>query len=105
VPNTSRSMDIRSEYSRIESTPRTRGVRRGIITARLANAQPRTSQRAIGRPARLEDAGHRGAAMLYFAYGSDLDPAEMKAMCPGHHVVGLALLADHRLGFPLYSHQ
>ena len=39
--------------------------------------------------------------MLYFAYGSDLDPAEMKAMCPEQHVVGLAVLPDHRLAFPL----
>lgn len=43
--------------------------------------------------------------MHYFAYGSDLDPNEMKAMCPGHRVVGLAMIPDHRLGFPLYSHQ
>ena len=43
--------------------------------------------------------------MLYFAYGSDLDPVEMKAMCPEYRVTGLAVLHDHRLGFPLYSHQ
>jgi hypothetical protein len=43
--------------------------------------------------------------MLYFAYGSNLDPDEMKACCPGHHVVGMAVLHDHRLGFPLYSNQ
>jgi hypothetical protein len=42
--------------------------------------------------------------MLYFAYGSDLDPSEMKAMCPEHRVIGLAVLPDHRLAFPLYSH-
>jgi gamma-glutamylcyclotransferase (GGCT)/AIG2-like uncharacterized protein YtfP len=42
--------------------------------------------------------------MLYFAYGSDLDPAEMNETCPGHQVVGVAVLHDHRLGFPLYSH-
>ena len=41
--------------------------------------------------------------MLYFAYGSDLDPEEMKVCCPGHAVVGLAVLHDHRLAFPLYS--
>ena len=41
--------------------------------------------------------------MFYFAYASNLDPVEMRARCPGHRVVGLAALPDHRLGFPLYS--
>ena len=41
--------------------------------------------------------------MLYFAYASNLDPEAMRARCPGHRVVGLASLADHRLSFPLYS--
>jgi hypothetical protein len=42
--------------------------------------------------------------MLYFAYGSNLDPEQMRARCPGHRVVGLAELRDHRLTFPLTSH-
>ena len=41
--------------------------------------------------------------MLYFAFASNLDPERMRRHCPGHHVVGLAALADHRLGFPRYS--
>ena len=41
--------------------------------------------------------------MLYFAYGSNLDPDQMRERCPGSHVVGLAELPDHRLTFPLYS--
>ncbi|HKQ57587.1 MAG TPA: gamma-glutamylcyclotransferase family protein [Candidatus Eisenbacteria bacterium] len=41
--------------------------------------------------------------MLYFAYGSNLDPEQMRARCPGHQVVGLAILRDHRLTFPLRS--
>jgi gamma-glutamylcyclotransferase (GGCT)/AIG2-like uncharacterized protein YtfP len=41
--------------------------------------------------------------MLYFAYGSNLDPDQMRQRCPGHRVAGLAALQDHRLGFPLYS--
>jgi len=43
--------------------------------------------------------------VLYFAYGSNLDPDQMRDRCPGHGVVGLAVLHDHRLGFPLYSTQ
>src|SRR5262249_47980262 len=43
--------------------------------------------------------------MLYFAYGSHLDPGEMQASCPGHRVVGVAVLHDHRLAFPLYSNR
>jgi gamma-glutamylcyclotransferase (GGCT)/AIG2-like uncharacterized protein YtfP len=41
--------------------------------------------------------------MLYFAYGSNLDPEQMRARCPGHHVVGMASLQDYRLAFPLFS--
>jgi hypothetical protein len=41
--------------------------------------------------------------MLYFAYGSNLDPDQMRRLCPAHQVVGLAALHDHRLFFPLYS--
>jgi len=41
--------------------------------------------------------------MLYFAYGSNLDPEQMKVRSPSHRVVGLAELRDHRLVFPLFS--
>ena len=41
--------------------------------------------------------------MLYFAYASNLDPEIMRTLCPGHSVVGLAALADHKLGFPRFS--
>jgi gamma-glutamylcyclotransferase (GGCT)/AIG2-like uncharacterized protein YtfP len=39
--------------------------------------------------------------MLYFAYGSNLDPDQMRARCPDCRTVGLASLPDHRLTFPL----
>lgn len=42
--------------------------------------------------------------MLYFAYGSNLNPEQMQQRCPGHEVVGMAELRDHRLVFPLTSH-
>jgi len=42
--------------------------------------------------------------MLYFAFGSNLNPDQMARRCPGHVVVGLAALKDHRLAFPLSSH-
>ena len=41
--------------------------------------------------------------MLHFAYGSNLDPGQMKDRCPAHRVVGLAELRDHRVVFPRYS--
>ncbi|WP_445681173.1 gamma-glutamylcyclotransferase family protein [Radicibacter daui] len=41
--------------------------------------------------------------MLYFAYGSNLDPEQMLARCPGHEFVAVAGLADHRLTFPRFS--
>ena len=42
--------------------------------------------------------------MHYFAYGSNLDPQQMSQRCPGHTVVGLGELRDHRLTFPVTSH-
>ena len=39
------------------------------------------------------------APALYFAYGSNLEPVQMAARCPGHRVVGRAVLHDHGLGF------
>jgi hypothetical protein len=32
-----------------------------------------------------------------------MDPAQMKARCPSHHVLGVAYLADHELCFPRFS--
>jgi hypothetical protein len=46
---------------------------------------------------------HPGDPMLYFAFGSNLDPDQMGSRCPGAKVVGLAVLRDHRIGFPLYA--
>lgn len=37
--------------------------------------------------------------MLYFAYGSNMDWAQMKARCPSATCVDVARLADHRLAF------
>lgn len=42
--------------------------------------------------------------MHYFAYGSNLNPDQMKHRCPGHGVVGLAVLREHKLAFPVTSH-
>ncbi len=41
--------------------------------------------------------------MLYFAYGSNLDPEQMRSRCPGSRIVGLASLRNYRLIFPLPS--
>ena len=41
--------------------------------------------------------------MLYFAYGSNLDPVQMASRCPGARTTGLAVLREHRLVFPLHS--
>jgi hypothetical protein len=37
--------------------------------------------------------------MLYFAYGSNMDWAQMRERCPSARFVGVAVLTDHRLGF------
>jgi gamma-glutamylcyclotransferase (GGCT)/AIG2-like uncharacterized protein YtfP len=41
--------------------------------------------------------------MLYFAYGSNLDPDLMRERCPGHSVIGRAFLPEYRLCFPRRS--
>jgi gamma-glutamylcyclotransferase (GGCT)/AIG2-like uncharacterized protein YtfP len=37
--------------------------------------------------------------LSYFAYGSNMLPAAIRAACPGHRYLGLARLPDHRLAF------
>ena len=41
--------------------------------------------------------------MLYFAYGSHMDPEQMRRHCPNAEVVGIASLDDYRLDFPRFS--
>jgi hypothetical protein len=41
--------------------------------------------------------------MLYLAFGSNLDPDQMRARCPAHKQVGMAVLHDHKLIFPIFS--
>ena len=40
---------------------------------------------------------------LYFAYGSNLNPLQMAARCPGHSVVGRASLPGYELRFRGYG--
>jgi gamma-glutamylcyclotransferase len=35
----------------------------------------------------------------YFAYGSNLNIAQMKERCPGHRIIGQAILADYQFIF------
>jgi gamma-glutamylcyclotransferase (GGCT)/AIG2-like uncharacterized protein YtfP len=37
--------------------------------------------------------------ILYFAYASNMDAALMQRICPGHRVLGVAELREHRLAF------
>ena len=41
--------------------------------------------------------------MIYFAFGSNMDPAQMQTRCPSHKVLGCAVIPDHRLCFPRRS--
>lgn len=40
---------------------------------------------------------------LYFAYGSNMDIAQMQVRCPGAEVVGIGVLANYVLCFPRHS--
>jgi gamma-glutamylcyclotransferase (GGCT)/AIG2-like uncharacterized protein YtfP len=41
--------------------------------------------------------------MLYFAYGSNLDPRQLRGRCPSARFVAVAKLPDHRLAFTRYA--
>ncbi len=41
--------------------------------------------------------------VLYFAYGSNLDPEQMASRCPSARAAFPAQLADHRLDFTYFS--
>ncbi|UYN98987.1 MAG: gamma-glutamylcyclotransferase [Devosia sp.] len=41
--------------------------------------------------------------MLYFAYGSNMDPVQMRERCPGSAFAGIGMLQGHGLCFPRYS--
>jgi gamma-glutamylcyclotransferase (GGCT)/AIG2-like uncharacterized protein YtfP len=41
--------------------------------------------------------------VIYFAFGSNMDPVQMGARCPSHRVVGVGYLHDHALCFPRRS--
>ncbi len=43
------------------------------------------------------------ALVIYFAYGSNMDPAQMSARCSGARARGAAYLAGYRLHFPRWS--
>lgn len=39
------------------------------------------------------------APLLYFAYGSNMDPIQMRRRCPSARFVAIASLAEHKLAF------
>jgi len=41
--------------------------------------------------------------MIYFAYGANMNPAQMGERSPGHRTIGVARLPSHRLHFPSFS--
>ncbi len=41
--------------------------------------------------------------MIYFAYGSNLNPGQMAERCPAYRSIGVAHLPNHRLVFPRFS--
>jgi gamma-glutamylcyclotransferase len=41
--------------------------------------------------------------MLYFAYGSNLDPRQLRGRCPSARFVAVAKLPGHRLAFTRYA--
>lgn len=77
--------------------------RGGAAVARPGNSAI-PGRGCFGYPPRRSRARAPGSRMLYFAYGSNLSTEQMQSRCPGHTVVGMGVLRDHRLAFPLTSH-
>ena len=57
--------------------------------------------RRLGR--RVWSAAGGREQMLYFAYGSNMDPEQIKTRCPEAEYVGIGHLPDHALCFPRRS--
>jgi hypothetical protein len=57
--------------------------------------------RRLGR--RVWSAAGGREQMLYFAYGSNMDPEQIKTRCPDAEFVGIGALPDHALCFPRQS--
>ncbi len=41
--------------------------------------------------------------MLYFAYGSNMDPSQIRARCPSARFIAVAEFPEHRLAFTRYA--
>ena len=41
--------------------------------------------------------------MIYFAYGSNMDPEQMQARCPNYQVIGIGKLPNYTLAFTRWS--
>ena len=41
--------------------------------------------------------------MIYFAYGSNMDPEQMQSRCPNHRVIGVGYLNHYTLAFTRWS--
>jgi len=41
--------------------------------------------------------------MIYFAYGSNMEPSQMQTRCPGYTILGPACLAHYTLAFTRWS--
>ena len=41
--------------------------------------------------------------MIYFTYGSNMNPGQMIERCPETRTIGVARLVDYRLCFPRFS--
>lgn len=103
-------------------TPSVRRIRAAFPAPRLPGRDGRAQVRSpsVGRaaphdtrtPMRYAVAVYAGRSpsglegrVHYFAYGSNMNPAQMAARCPAHRVIGLAALREYQLVFPLYSNE
>lgn len=41
--------------------------------------------------------------MIYFAYGSNMEPEQMQARCPKHQIIGIGKLANYTIAFTRWS--
>src|SRR5438046_3310953 len=102
IPNSARSFRETSSNASLRATkPGTRWCRRKLPTSSAAAAFSDT-RNIKALPA--SDAAYNRRLTLYFAYGSNMDWAQMKERCPFAKFVCRAKLPSHRLAFTLRSY-
>jgi cation transport regulator ChaC len=94
-------------HERFLSSPleATRSVLRQLFGSNANNARPKQLKEGLSQAhkALVDEQASSDKGKLYFAYGSNLNPKQMKQRCPNSTALGAATLQDHELVFVGHS--